>query len=120
MNDPAYNRPAQPARARKRGQGRRRAHVRLLRYLAIAVVVLGAAAVAASGTLAWRLSQGPIVLDRLTPFLASALSSGPNGVLVTIDHTVLSWSNGRLRLSAEGVHLNQPASDAHLTFHGME
>lgn len=79
------------------------------------------AVIAMAGSFAaWRLSRGPIVLDPVTPYLASALSSGPNGVLVTIDHTVLSWSNGRFRLVAQGVHLNQPATGARLTFRGME
>jgi len=77
-------------------------------------------AVVAVGSAAWRLSQGPITLDRATPYLASALSSGPNGVVVTIDHTVLDWSNGRIRLEAQGVHLNQPTSGARLTFRAME
>ncbi|MGH7012676.1 MAG: DUF3971 domain-containing protein [Stellaceae bacterium] len=120
MSGGADNQPPQPARAPERGQGRRRAHVRFLRHLAVGIVVLVAIVVAAAGAAAWRLSRGPIVLDRVTPYLASALSSGPNGVLVTIDHTVLSWSNGRFHLFAQGVHLNQPTSGAHLTFRAME
>lgn len=77
-------------------------------------------ALVGAGAAAWRLSRGPVVLDRVTPYLASALSSGPNGVLVTVDHTVLSWSDGRFHLFAQGVHLNQPTTGARLTFRGME
>ncbi|HKR20058.1 MAG TPA: AsmA-like C-terminal domain-containing protein [Stellaceae bacterium] len=102
------------------GQDRRPPHVRLLRAVIVGIVVLVVVVATAGGVAAWRLSRGPIVLDRVTPYLASALSSGPNGVIVTIDHTVLSWSDGRFHLFAQGVHLNQPASGAHLTFHGME
>src|SRR5487761_1349235 len=120
MSGAAQDRPPQPARPPKRGQDRRRAHVRFLRHLAVGVAALVLIAAAAVGAAAWRLSQGPIVLDRMTPYLASALSSGPNGVLVTIDHTVLSWSSGRFHLQAQGIHLNQPTSGAHLTFRAME
>ena len=120
MSGAAQDRPPQPARPPKRGQDRRRAHVRFLRHLAVGVAALVLIAAAAVGAAAWRLSQGPIVLDRMTPYLASALSSGPNGVLVTIDHTVLSWSSGCFHLQAQGIHLNQPTSGAHLTFRAME
>lgn len=102
------------------GQGRRPPHIRLARAIAVVVIVLIAVIAAAGGAAIWRLSRGPIVLDSVTPYLASALSSGPNGVVVTIDHTVLSWANRRIHLFAQGVHLNQPASGAHLTFRGME
>jgi len=86
----------------------------------VSIVVLVVIVAAAGGVAAWRLSRGPVVLDPVTPYLASAMSSGSNGVLVTIDHTVLSWSDRRIHLVAQGVHLNQPASGAHLTFRGME
>lgn len=102
------------------GQDRRRAHVLFLRHLAIGVAAVMLIVLAAIGTVAWRLSQGPIVLDRATPYLAAALSSGPNGVVVTIDHTVLTWAHGGLHLFAQGVHLNQPTSGARLTFRAME
>ncbi|MGH6977315.1 MAG: hypothetical protein ACREED_09835, partial [Stellaceae bacterium] len=120
MNGATDSRPPQPARAPKHGQDRRPTHIRLLRAVVIGIVVLVVLAVAGAGAAAWRLSRGPVVLDRVAPYLASALSSGPNGVLVTIDHTVLSWSDGRLHLFAQGVHLSQPTTGARLTFRGME
>ncbi|MGB8182641.1 MAG: DUF3971 domain-containing protein [Stellaceae bacterium] len=120
MNSADSNRPPQPARPPQHGQGWRRAHVHLLRAIAIGVAVLLVLVAAGLGVGAWRLSRGPIVLDRVTPYLASALSSGSNGVLVTIDHTVLSWSDRRFHLFAQGVHLSQPTSSAHLTFSAME
>lgn len=120
MGGAADNRPPQPARAPQHGQDRRPPHVRLVRAILVGIAVLVTIVAAAGGVAAWRLSRGPIVLDPVTPYLASALSSGPDGVLVTIDHTVLSWSNGRIHLLAQGVHLTQPVSGAHLTFRGME
>jgi Protein of unknown function/AsmA-like C-terminal region len=120
MGDAAREPLPQPARPPVPGQGRRRAHVRFLRDLAIGVATILLVILAAVGAFAWRLSQGPVVLDRVTPYLASALSSGPNGVVVTIDHTVLTWAHGGLHLFARGVHLNQPTSGARLTFQAME
>lgn len=120
MSGAARTPPPQPARPPMPGQGRRRVHVRFLRHLAIGVGTVVLVIAVAVGVLAWRLSRGPIALDRATPYLASALSSGPNGVIVTIDHTILTWTAGRLHLLAQGVHLNQPTSGARLTFRGME
>jgi hypothetical protein len=120
ITDAAQKPSPQRARPSPRGQGRRRAHLRFLRHLAVGVGALLLVVIAVIGAFAWRLSQGPIVLDRLTPYLASSLSSGPNGVLVTIDHTVLTWVHGGLHLFAQGVHLTQPTSGARLTFGAME
>jgi len=61
-----------------------------------------------------------VILDRVTPYLSAALSTGPNGIQVAIDHTVLSWEHKRLRLVADGVHLVQPQSQSRLTFRRME
>ena len=120
MSGAADNRPPQPARAPQHGQDRRPPHVRLARAIIAGIVVLIVIIATAGGVAAWRLSRGPIVLDPVAPYLASALSSGPSGVLVTIDHTVLSWSNRRVHLFAQGVHLSQPTSGARLNFHDME
>jgi hypothetical protein len=120
MSGATGNRPPQPARPPQHGQDHRPVHVHLLRAIAIGVAVLILVTAAGVGVGAWRLSRGPIVLDRVTPYLASALSTGPNGVLVTIDHTVLSWYDRRFHLFAQGVHLNQPTTGAHLTFSAME
>jgi hypothetical protein len=68
---------------------------------------------------AWRLAQGPVSLDRLTPLLARSLSS--NGITVAIDHAALSWESYRqLRIVAIGVHLSQAESGAQLTFREMD
>lgn len=121
MGDDIGHKSLQPARRPEPGQGHGWRHARrILRGLVIgAASFIGIIGVLLGGTI-WRLSQGPIILDPVTPFLASALSSGPTGVVVTIDHTVLSWSNGRLRLVADGVHLNQHITGAHLTFRAMQ
>ena len=46
-------------------------------------------AILAAGILSWRLSEGPLSLDFLTPVLARTLSS--NTVSVTVKDTVLAW-----------------------------
>ena len=61
----------------------------------------------AGGLLAWRLSQGPISLDFLTPYVEQALDSPNHGVKVKFDRTVLVWSGWRepVALHVVGVHV---------------
>jgi len=109
----------QTARPSGPGQGRP-GHARFWRlfgYTVLGIVLVLAALVGAG---AWRLSQGPITLDTLTPYLSRFLSSGPNGIAVDIDHTVLSWRDRRLHLVATGMHLVQTESNARLTFRSVE
>lgn len=53
--------------------------------------VLFAALAIGAGTLAWRLSQGPLPLTFLTPYLAQALSLVEKGYSVTVSDTRLVW-----------------------------
>lgn len=89
---------------------RRSAHI-LLRF--VAGVLAGLALVAGFGV--WLLSRGPLSLDTVAPLVASILSRG-NGLVVSIDHTLLSMgSGGRVYVTARGVHLRREGSDAALT-----
>jgi hypothetical protein len=54
----------------------------------VALVLLLAAAV-----LAWRLSQGPLPLDAVTPYLADALTLSEDGHRVDLGHTRLYWDS---------------------------
>ncbi|MFP3422661.1 hypothetical protein R0K19_25160, partial [Bacillus sp. SIMBA_161] len=56
-------------------------------------VVVGLVALAAivTGVLVWRLSQGPVELDFLTPRLEQALSEGSGAYAVEVGGTVLAW-----------------------------
>jgi hypothetical protein len=60
--------------------------------LKVLAVVFAAAAIAA-GTLAWRLSQGPVSLSFLTPYLAAALTLTERGASVTACDTSLVWDS---------------------------
>ncbi|WP_135078673.1 AsmA-like C-terminal region-containing protein [Terasakiella sp. SH-1] len=40
---------------------------------------------------AWKLSQGPISLPQLTPYIVEAVSKNARGMSVRIDDTILSW-----------------------------
>jgi len=103
------------------GQGRGKAHLRLLRALAYALAICVVLCAGVIGYGLWMLSQGPVSLDRFTPYLSNSLSSGPHGVRVAIDRTELSWEPGlRFQLVTTGVHLVQPDSGAQLTFREME
>ena len=124
MNGAPRKDSAETARQAGLGQDQGTSYLRHLRHLrrlgyGLAVFVVLCAGLIGYGL--WILSQGPVSLDRFTPYLARSLSSGPNGVQVTIDRTELSWEPGlSFRLVTTGVHLFQPDSGAQLTFREME
>jgi len=62
------------------------------------------------GILGWLLSQGPISLGFLTPFVERALSRGDGTLDVDIDDTVVAWAGWRrtLDLQVRGVHVLGP------------
>ncbi|HYB58039.1 MAG TPA: DUF3971 domain-containing protein [Alphaproteobacteria bacterium] len=66
---------------------------------------------------AWRLSQGPITLSLLTPYVEEALSAPDRGFIVRIDRTVLAWGGWERTLDLEGVgiHVIDPAGQPLLT-----
>src|SRR5208282_2436063 len=124
MNGAPRKDSAETARQAGLGQDQGTSYLRHLRHLrrlgyGLAVFVVLCAGLIGYGL--WILSQGPVSLDRFTPYLARSLSSGPNGVQVTIDRTELSWEPGlSFQLVTTGVHLFQPDSGAQLTFREME
>jgi hypothetical protein len=63
----------------------------LIRTIEIVGGVLAGVAIAA-GLLFWRLNQGPIVLDELSPYLERALSAEDKGVTAKIGGTRLIWA----------------------------
>lgn len=79
-------------------------------FLRIVVGILFAILLAA-GALTWRLDQGPVMLDALTPYLEDALSDPQANVRVSIEHTELRWDHGLgsvgLRLQGTRVRDNQ-------------
>ncbi|MDH3597699.1 MAG: DUF3971 domain-containing protein, partial [Rhodospirillales bacterium] len=58
-------------------------------------VVLGVLAAAALlvGVTVWRLSEGPLRVDFLTPYLETALAGGEKAPKVEIGETVLTWAD---------------------------
>jgi hypothetical protein len=84
----------------------------LVRWLAGLVAGLALAA----GFLVWRLSAGPISLDYLTPHVAAAIERAESGVVVRIDHTLVSLGEGAtIDIVARGVHLGRRGGEAQLT-----
>lgn len=79
-----------------------------------------------AGVLLWRLSQGPVSLDFLTPRLEAALSEAREGVDVKVGGTVLTWEGWPetialritdVSISSDGETLARlPASDLKLSF----
>jgi hypothetical protein len=66
---------------------------------------------------AWRLSQGPITLSLLTPYIEEALSAPDRGFTLRIDRTVLAWGGWErtLDLQGIGIHVIDPAGRPLLT-----
>src|SRR5258708_32322318 len=84
----------------------------LVRWLAGLIARLALAA----GFLVWRLSAGPISLDYLTPHVAAAIERAESGLVVRIDHTLVSLGEGAtIDIVARGVHLGRRGGEAQLT-----
>jgi hypothetical protein len=89
----------------------RRVAWRLVRWLA----ELAAGLALALGLLVWRLSVGPISLDYLTPHVAAAIAVTESGLVVRVDHTLLSLGEGAtIDILARGVHIGQRGGEAEL------
>ncbi len=70
----------------------------------------------AAAFLVWRLSVAPISLDYLIPSVARALAETESGLVVDIDHTLLSLGPGAtIDIVARGVHLGRRDGEARLT-----
>jgi hypothetical protein len=77
---------------------------------------LAAGMVLIAGFLVWRLTAGPVSLDSLTPYVADALAESEPGLVVNIDHTLLSLGKGAtVEIVARGVHLSRGDGQAQLT-----
>jgi hypothetical protein len=80
---------------------------RSTRILVEVVLGLLAAAVLLIGVTVWRLSEGPLHVDFLTPYLERALTGGEKAPSVEIGETVLTWTDWArtLDLRARAVRL---------------
>ncbi len=80
---------------------------RSVKYFLWSVFALAATLVAGTGLLAWRLSQGPLDLEIVKPYLEEALAAADSSYSVMIDSTVVAWGGwgDLLDLRARGVML---------------
>jgi hypothetical protein len=69
---------------------------KLLGAVGMLVVVL-------SAWLVYRVSEGPLSLSALTPYIEAALSRPDEGIGVTVQDTILAWSRDTHSLEIEGV-----------------
>ena len=78
------------------------------RVFEFAAALTGGVAIAAVA-LIWRLNSGPLSLDRVTPWLAMALSDPSHGVSLAIEHAelALDTANRTVNLLANGVHVKR-------------
>src|SRR5271165_6200306 len=88
-----------------RAAARRRGAHRLLVWLGS----LAAALVLIIGFGLWRLIQGPIELDRLTPYVAEALNRSLDGLHIVISGVrfAIDRTNRQVDLQIKGVHLSR-------------
>lgn len=64
----------------------------------------------------WRLSQGPVALDFLGPYVADAIAGARPGLAADIDHTLVSLEQGgTVDIVARGVRLRRHDGEARLT-----
>ncbi len=88
---------------------------RTLKILVRVVAALIAGVAVCAGFGLWLLSRGPIELDGVAPYVASALSRD-NGIATQIDHALLNLTDeGRIALVVRGVHLRRDDGGAVLT-----
>ena len=78
----------------------------------IAVILLAA--------LAWRLTQGPIVLGNVTPYLEAALNSDDGAFRLGIDQAVLTWGDWEGTLEVKGYGLRGVGVDGQTAFAARE
>jgi len=95
---------------------RRRAH-----RLAVWLGSIAAALIMIIGFSLWRLIQGPIELDRLTPYIEEALSRSTDGLQIAISRVrfAIDRDNRRFDLQLGGVRLSRPDGEPVATFSEM-
>ncbi|HUH83820.1 MAG TPA: AsmA-like C-terminal domain-containing protein [Stellaceae bacterium] len=97
----------------KRGFGRLMKHGfwLVMRWLAGFAAGMMIAAV----LLVWRLIAGPVSLDYLIPYVADGIAEAEPGLVVAVDHTLLSLgANATIEIVARGVHLSRSDGQAQL------
>jgi len=82
---------------------------------------LVAALVLVSGAGLWRLMQGPIDLDILTPYIQKALNQSADGLEIAISgvRIGINRETRRVDLSVEGVRVSQADGEPLAAFHAM-
>jgi hypothetical protein len=74
----------------------------------------------AAAFLVWRLSVAPISLDYLVPSVARGLAGAESGLVVHVDHTLLSLGpRATVDIVARGVHLARGDAGTELTLPEM-
>jgi hypothetical protein len=97
---PASRRPGAPSRGWQVARAALRVAIHVFGILVVLVLAGG-------GYLAWRLAQGPVELDFLTPRIEAALSSEDRGIAVEIGGTQLGYDRdeGAIDIVARDVRL---------------
>ncbi len=78
-----------------------------VRYLLRIVEAIVLLSLVGAAVLAWRLSQGPITVDALAPYVSEAFTNAGQGVAFQVDHLEFKWAGlkSRPELTARNVRL---------------
>lgn len=81
-----------------------------VRYLLRVVEAVFLLAVVGAAVLTWRLSQGPITIDAIAPYVSEAFTQAGGGVKFQVDHLEFKWAGLKARpeLTARNVRLMEP------------
>lgn len=74
---------------------------------------LGMLALVLAAWAAHRLSEGPLSLSGLTPYIEQALSRPENGFTVKVGDTILTWNKPSHSLEIEAIDIHMLAQDGH-------
>jgi Protein of unknown function/AsmA-like C-terminal region len=82
---------------------------------------VAAALILVIGFCLWRLMQGPVELDRLTPYVEEALNRSTDGLQIAVSRArfAIDRDNHRLDLQLEGVRLSRPEGEPVAAFSEM-
>ena len=82
---------------------------------------VAAALILVIGFCLWRLMQGPVELDRLTPYVEEALNQSTDGLQIAVSRArfAIDRDNHRLDLQLEGVRLSRPEGEPVAAFSEM-
>ena len=76
------------------------------RFVLRLLAAIAAVFLLAFAALVWRLSEGPVSLGFLTPYLAEAMSYAEAGIAVEVEDTILTWRGDERTLDIQAINVS--------------